>query len=140
MLLTSSIAVPRSLTGCGISHIGEVSRSDGGAGNSISSVGLCRVFNLLALWALPLYSLTGTQGGEVEMYSSFAFAPILYRTPRHAAGYGRGRGCDLILLLLLSQFFNPSVLRTPPLYFAVHNTGEEDCNAVFFPILFCSAP
>ena len=31
-------------------------------------------------------------GGEVEMYSSFAFAPILYRTPRHAAGYGRGRG------------------------------------------------
>ena len=46
----------------------------------------------------------------------------------------------MILLLLLSQFFNPSVLRTPPLYFAVHNTGEEDCNAVFFPILFCSAP
>ena len=66
----------------------------------------------------------------------------LYRcaTPRNAAGYGRERGCDLILLLLLSQFFNPSVLRTPPLYFAVHNTGEEDCNAVFFPILFCSAP
>jgi len=31
-------------------------------------------------------------GGEVEMYSSFAFAPILYRTPRHAAGYGRGGG------------------------------------------------
>jgi len=31
-------------------------------------------------------------GGEVEMYSSFAFAPILYRIPRHAAGYGRGRG------------------------------------------------
>ena len=31
-------------------------------------------------------------GGEVEMYSSFAFTPILYRTPRHAAGYGRGRG------------------------------------------------
>ena len=29
-------------------------------------------------------------GGEVEMYSSFAFAPILYRIPRHAAGYGRG--------------------------------------------------
>ena len=23
-------------------------------------------------------------------------------------------------------FFNPSVLRTPPLYFAVQNTGEED--------------
>ena len=75
-------------------------------------------FNPLALRALPLYRCA---------------------TPRNAAGHGRGRDCDLILLLLLSQFFNPSVLRTPPLYFAVHNTGEEDCNAVFFPILFCSA-
>ena len=36
--------------------------------------------------------------------------------------------------------FNPSVLRTPPLYFAAQNTGEEDCNAAFFLILFCSAP
>ena len=75
----------------------------------------CFCFNPLALRALPLYRCA---------------------TPRNAAGYGRGRGCDLILLLLLSQFFNPSVLRTPPLYFAVHNTGEEDCNAVFFPIFF----
>lgn len=34
--------------------------------------------NSLALWALPLYSLTGTQGGgEVEMYSFFALASIL---------------------------------------------------------------
>ena len=43
-------------------------------------------------------------------------------------------------IVTVAVFFNPSVLRTPPLYFAVHNTGEEDCNAVFFPILFCSAP
>ena len=103
-------------------------------------------------------------GGEVEMYSSFAFAPILYRIPRHAAGYGRGRGglplslplpvlfnppvttCHLLyillgktprnatghgrgedwyLILLLSLYFNPSVLRTPPLYFAAQNTEEE---------------
>lgn len=33
--------------------------------------------NSLALWALPLYSLTGTQGGEVEMYSFFSLASIL---------------------------------------------------------------
>ena len=25
------------------------------------------------------------------MYSSFALAPILYKTPRHATGHGRGR-------------------------------------------------
>ena len=31
-------------------------------------------------------------GGEVEMYSSFALAPILYKTPRHATGHGRGGG------------------------------------------------
>ena len=72
--MTSSIAVPRSLTGCGISHIGEVSRSDGGAGNSISSVGLCRAFNPLALWALPLYSLTGTQGERLRCIS---LSPLL---------------------------------------------------------------
>ena len=29
-------------------------------------------------------------GGEVEMYSSFAFAPILYRIPRNATGHGKG--------------------------------------------------
>ena len=29
-ILNSSIAVPRSITGCGVSHIGEVSQSDGG--------------------------------------------------------------------------------------------------------------
>ena len=38
--------------------------------------------------------------------------------------------------LLLSLFFNPSVLRTPPLYFAVQNTGEE--GEMYFP--FASAP
>ena len=31
-------------------------------------------------------------GGVVEMYSSFAFAPILYRIPRHATGHGKGGG------------------------------------------------
>ena len=51
-----------------------MSRSDGGAGNSISSVGLCRAFNPLALWALPLYSLTGTQG---ERLRSIPFSPLL---------------------------------------------------------------
>ena len=54
--------------------LGKVSRSDGGAGNSISSVGLCRAFNPLALWALPLYSLTGTQG---ERLRSIPFSPLL---------------------------------------------------------------
>ena len=29
-ILNSSIAVPRSITGCGVSHIREVSQSDGG--------------------------------------------------------------------------------------------------------------
>ena len=42
------------------------------------------------------------------MYSSFAFAPILYRIPRHAAGYVRGRG-GLPLSLPLPVLFNPPV-------------------------------
>ena len=43
---------------------------------------------------------------------------------------------DLLLLLLLPMFSNPSVLRTPPLYFAVQNTEEE--GEMYFP--FASAP
>ena len=54
-------------------------------------------------------------GGEVEMYSSFAFAPILYRIPRHAAGYGRGRG-GLPLSLPLPVLFNPPVTTCHLLY------------------------
>ena len=38
--------------------------------------------------------------------------------------------------LLLPMFSNPSVLRTPPLYFAMQNTGEE--GEMYFP--FASAP
>ena len=38
--------------------------------------------------------------------------------------------------LLLPMFSNPSVLRTPPLYFAMQNTGEE--GEMYFPI--ASAP
>ena len=43
--------------------------------------------------------------------------------PRNATGHGRGE--DWYLILLLSLYFNPSVLRTPPLYFAAQNTEEE---------------
>mgnify|MGYP006872079394 FL=1 len=34
--------------------------------------------------------------------------------------------------LLLPMFSNPSVLRTPPLYFALQNTGEEDNSFLYF--------
>ena len=39
-------------------------------------------------------------------------------------------------IVTVAVFFNPSVLRTPPLYFAVQNTGEE--GEMYFP--FASAP
>ena len=35
-----------------------------------------------------------------------------------------GGECDT-LFVTVAVFFNPSVLRTPPLYFAAQNTGEE---------------
>ena len=60
-------------------------------------------------------------GGEVEMYSSFAFAPILYRIPRHAAGYGRGRG-GLPLSLPLPVLFNPPVTTCHLLYILLGKT------------------
>jgi len=71
----------------------------------------------------PLYFAAQNTEEEGEMYSPFASASILYTTPRKAAGHGRGGVWYLILLL--SLFFNPSVLRTPPLYFAAQNTEEE---------------
>ena len=33
---------------------------------------------------------------------------------------------------LLPMFSNPSVLRTPPLYFAMQNTGEVDNSFLYF--------
>ena len=97
----------------------------------------CFCFNPSVLRTPPLYFAVHNTGEED---CNAVFFPILFCSAPQCYGTRQGKGCDLILLLLLSQFFNPSVLRTPPLYFAVHNTGEEDCNAVFFPILFCSAP
>ena len=52
--------------------------------------------NPFALRALSLYSLVGTQGERRANSITFA-----------------------------SGIFNPSVLRTPPLYFTMQNTGEE---------------
>ena len=49
---------------------------------------------------------------------------------------GTAEGEDWYLILLLSLFINPSVLRTPPLYFAAQNTEEE--GEMYFP--FASAP
>ena len=63
-------------------------------------------------------------GGEVEMYSSFAFAPILYRIPRHAAGYGRGRG-GLPLSLPLPVLFNPPVTTCHLLYILLCKTQRR---------------
>ena len=38
-------------------------------------------------------------------------------------------------IVTVAVFFNPSVLRTPPLYFALQNTGEEDNSFLYFSFL-----
>ena len=72
-------------------------------------------------------------GGEVEMYSSFAFAPILYRIPRHAAGYGRGRGGLPLSLPLTGIIYPLRPAATSPIFcWAKHpvmlreTVGEEE--------------
>ena len=50
------------------------------------------------LWALPLYFAAQNTGGEGEMYIPFASASMLFKTPRHAAEYGRGRGLKSTLI------------------------------------------
>ena len=90
----------RSITESRVSIIGETPKKQEFLRRGVKrlqGIFLTVFFNPLALWALPLYSLTETQGERV--------IPDL--------------------LLLLPMFSNPSVLRTPPLYFALQNAGEE---------------
>ena len=43
----------------------------------------------------PLYFAVQNTEEEGEMYFPFVSAPILYATPRHAAGHGKGRGLKM---------------------------------------------
>jgi len=73
---------------------------DGGVENCPSSVGLYRVFNPLALWALPLYSLQEHRGSGLKS----GLFPYAVFVPRHAAGHGKGRrGVNLLLCVLRSK-------------------------------------
>ena len=62
---------------------------------------------------------TGGEDCKVTCYPYAVFQlPVM---PQDTAGEGRLQPNPFPLL----RFFNPSVLRTPPLYFAVQNTEEE---------------
>ena len=91
----------------------------------------CLYSNPLALWALPLYSLTETQGERLrfDFVAIAVFHPLCFINPsvlRTPPLYfaaqntpqccGTRQGERVILGLLLSLFINPSVLWTPPLY------------------------
>ena len=74
---------------------------------------------------------------------------LLYIAAQHPAMLWarQGRSVEILQQCCCRCFFNPSVLRTPPLYFAVQNTGEEGSTGFenevgysFFSLLFCSTP
>ena len=83
---------------------------------------------------------------EVDIRFCFLFCQYFFQPPRPTGTppisftTSRGRG-DLNLSSPRSVFSNPSVLRTPPLYFAMQNT-EEEVNTlrcivfVFLPPIF----
>ena len=48
------------------------------------------------------------------------FQPL---SPRNSSFWGRG--VEESFIVISDYEINPSVLRTPPLYFAAQNTGEE---------------
>ena len=73
---------------------------------------------------LPYILRCKTQGRRIEKQP---FSLYCFVAPRNAAGHGRGEIAIWFCCCYCRCFFNPSVLRTPPLYFAVQNTGEEDC-------------
>ena len=90
---------------------------DGGVENCPSSVGLYRVFNPLALWALPLYSLQEHRGRGLKVTLRSAFVGFLFsllelflllRNSPQCCGTRQGEeGCQ-----------------SPPLCFAKQNIGE----------------
>ena len=56
------------------------------------------------------------------MYFPFASAPILYVTPRNAAGYGRGRGLEVVF-----QFrYKDSIVHFSPRMVAPHPVMPRD--------------
>ena len=95
------------------------------------------VFNPSVLRTPPLYFAvhnTGEGGLQRSLFSLYCFvAPAMLRDTA-------GRGCDLILLLLLSQFFNPLSFGHLPYILLCTTQGRRIATQSFFPILFCSAP
>ena len=93
-------------------------------------------FNPSVLRPPPLYLLRKTQGRSVIhvfLYSPMCF---LYNNIKHShllplyccvTRQGERLRFDFVAIAVFQPlcFFNPSVLWTPPLYFAVQNTGEE---------------
>ncbi len=84
---------------------------------------------------------------EVDIRFCFLFCQYFFQPPRPtgtppiSSTMSRGRG-NLNLSSPRSVFSNPSVLRTPPLYFAMQNT-EEEVNiflCIVFVLLPCRVP
>ena len=84
---------------------------------------------------------------EVDIRFCFLFCQYFFQPPRPtgtppiSSTMSRGRG-DLNLSPPRPVFSNPSVLRTPPLYFAMQNT-EEEVNTflcIVFVLLPCRVP
>ena len=67
----------------------------------------------------PLYFAAQNTEEEGEMYFPFVSAPILYATPRHAAGHGKGRGLKMGFLC-----FNSLALLGVSLYIVKEILGE----------------
>ena len=117
-------------------NIGEVSRSDGGVEktrlclfillnsekNEPRSSGSYRAIRLVATVAV---GVCGTRSAQTVL-ALFPPSPLRLRRPIKAESG----------IVTVAVFFNPSVLRTPPLYFAAQNTEEE--GEMYFP--FASAP
>ena len=87
--------------------------------------------------------ILGAQPEKVDIRFCFLFCQYFFQLPRPtgtppiSSTMSRGRG-DLNLSSPRSVFSNPSVLRTPPLYFAMQNT-EEEVNT-FLYIMFVLLP
>ena len=124
-------------------NIGEVSRSDGGVEktrlclfillnsekNEPRSSGSYRAIRLVATVAV---GVCGTRSARTVL-ALFPPSSLRLRRPIKAELTSPFSG------FIQLSFFYPSVLRTPPLYFALQNTGEE-CEIQYFCSTVVSTP
>ena len=136
--------MPRSIAGCGVSHIGEVARSDGGVEKRYLISRFISDIHPLALRALPLSHLRWAEGEDWNVTSSVLNFSIA--VPRSITGCGVSHIREVAHSdgevekdnMFFAWRFNPLALRALPLSHLRWAEGEDwNVTSNIFRLLHC---